>query len=109
LGLDQNYDAFDLDITTHINTVFFTLRQLGVGPIEGFMIESDAETWDDFVTESVNLNAIKTYVYLRVRLLFDPPGTSYHINALEEQVDELTHRLLMEREGTAWTAPVALP
>jgi hypothetical protein len=105
LGIDADYDAFDDDIIMHINSVFFTLNQLGVGPTAGYMIEDATETWDAFIGNDPNLNAIKTYVYLRVRLLFDPPTTSYVITALNEQVKELEWRLNVYREETAWVDP----
>lgn len=105
LGIDADYDAFDDDIIMHINSVFFTLNQLGVGPAAGYMIEDATETWDAFIGADPNLNAIKTYVYLRVRLLFDPPTTSYVITALNEQVKELEWRLNVYREETAWVDP----
>lgn len=105
LGLDVDYDAFDLDVITHVNTAFFTLYQLGLGPADGFMIEDDTEVWDDFTGGAITLNAIKSYIYLRVRVLFDPPETPHHINAAKEQISELEHRLLTERELTKWTAP----
>lgn len=100
LGLGEGYGSFDLDIITHINTCFFTLKQLGIGPERGFSIEDEVPVWSDFIDDEEyesELHAAKTYVYLRVRLLFDPPGTPYHITAIEEQIAELTHRLLMER------------
>jgi len=109
LGLDATYAAFDLDVITHINTAFFTLNQLGIGPAEGFMIEDNSEEWVDFTGGTVNLNAVKTYMYLRVRMLFDPPGTSFHINAIQEQITELEHRLKLEREVGQWRTPVQFP
>lgn len=105
LGVDASYTAFDLDIITHINSVFSTLAQLGVGPAEGFMIEDDSAVWGDFLGSDRNLNSVKTYMYLRVRLLFDPPTTSYHIQAIQEQVRELEWRLNVYREAGQWTAP----
>lgn len=105
LGLDADNDAFDLDVITHVNTAFFTLNQLGLGPAEGFMIEGDAEVWNDFTAGIINLNAVKTYIYLCVRLAFDPPGTAHHIRAAEDQKTELEHRLRTERELTQWTSP----
>lgn len=103
LGIAEDYTAFDLDIITHINTVFSTLAQLGVGPSEGFMIEDDSAMWSDFVTnvaqiDDMQFNAIKSYIYLRVRLLFDPPATSYLIEAFERQIKELEWRLNVHRE-----------
>lgn len=107
LGLDKDYDAFDMDVIIHINSVFSTLSQLGIGPVNGFMIEDDILTWDDFFEESdPRLNSVKTYVYLRVRLLFDPPATSFAITAMEKQIQELEWRLNAYREVTAWTDPI---
>lgn len=97
LGIPADYTVFDVDIITHINSVFSTLHQLGIGPTEGFMINDESSIWADFYTDAP-LNAIKTYVYLRVRLLFDPPTTSYLINSLKEQVKELEWRLNVHRE-----------
>lgn len=110
LGLDAGYTAFDHDVITHINMSFFNLNQLGIGPAEGFMIEDDQERWIDFVDASINLsaqNALQTYIYLKVRAIFDPPGTPHHIAAIKEQIVELEHRLLTERELTKWGAPGA--
>ena len=98
LGIEADYTAFDLDIITHINSVFTTLTQLGVGPVTGFSIEDDTETWDLFMAPWENLNAVKTYMYLRVRLLFDPPTTSYHLTSLEKQVAELEWRLNVQED-----------
>lgn len=98
LGLAESYDAFDQDVITHINTCFFTLNQLGLGPAAGFMIEDDSEEWDAFTGGRINLNAVKTYIYLRVRLLFDAPAAPQHVTAIREQITELEYRLKMERE-----------
>ena len=109
LGLAESYEAFDLDVMIHINAVFSTLNQLGIGPVEGFMIEDDILTWDDFVAPAdPNYNAIKTYVYLRVRLLFDPPTTSFAIAAMQKQVEELEWRLNVNREEASWTTSATL-
>lgn len=106
LGLAPDYTVFDHDIITHINAVFFTLQQLGVGPVEGFMIEDNSETWDLFLSSDMpQVNAVKTYMFLRVRMLFDPPGTSYLINAMNEQIEEMEWRLNVRREGFAWVDP----
>jgi hypothetical protein len=98
LGISEDYTAFDLDILTHINSVFSTLHQLGVGPVNGFVIEDADAEWMDFLQFDTRLNAVKTYVYLRVRLLFDPPQTSYLIGAMKEQIQELEWRLNMVHE-----------
>ena len=105
LGLEATYTAFDLDILTHINTVFSDLQQLGIGPIEGFAIEDAAAEWDDFLAGDLTMNSVKTYMYLRVRLLFDPPTTSYLIASLKEQQQALEWRLNVIREGVSWTDP----
>jgi hypothetical protein len=97
LGLAEDYTAFDQDIIMHINSVFSVLHQLGIGPLEGFEIIDDTDTWEDFASD-VRLNSIRSYVYLRVRLLFDPPTTSFLLNALQEQIKELEWRLNVYRE-----------
>lgn len=105
LGLDPEYKAFDHDVMTHINTCFFTLHQLGIGPTEGFAIEDDTTRWVDFTDVKLNVaaqNALQTYFYLKVRSFFDPPGTPHHITAIKEQIEELEHRLKMERELNSW-------
>ena len=107
LGIAEDYTVFDLDIITHINTAFTTLAQLGVGPPEAFMIEDATALWTDFdpVDDHINYNAVKSYVFLRVRLLFDPPTTSYLISAFDKQLQELEWRLNTYREETEWVDP----
>jgi hypothetical protein len=99
LMLDADYDAFDMDIVMHINGVFSTLHQLGLGPDEGFMIEDDSAVWGDFLDGDNRLNSVKTLVFLKVRLLFDPPTTSFVLAAQQEQIKELEWRLNVVREG----------
>lgn len=99
LGLEEGYQPFDHEILTHINSVFFTLNQLGVGPEVGFSIEDDTATWNTFLGDDPNLNAVKTYIYLRVRLLFDPPQTSFAIESMNKQIQELEWRLNVYREN----------
>lgn len=106
LGIDPEYTVFDLDIITHINSAFSTLQQLGVGPADGFLIDTDEEEWSDFLEpESNKFNSVKTYVYLKVRFIFDPPTTGYLITAFEKQLTELEWRLNTSREETQWTDP----
>ena len=105
LGIEASYQAFDLDILTYINSAFSTLNQLGIGPEDGFMIEDATPTWDSFIGSDSRLNSVKNYVYLSVRLIFDPPATSYAIEALNQQKKELEWRLNVYREGTAWVDP----
>ena len=99
LGIDAAYTVFDHDIITHINSVFSDLNQLGLGPDDGFMIEDATTIWDDYLDGEFNANNIRTYMYLRVRLLFDPPSTSYLINSMHDQAKELEWRLNVRREA----------
>jgi hypothetical protein len=92
LGPDETYDHFDPDIIIHINSMLMVLTQLGVGPAEGFSISDKSAVWTDFVPEK-NVEAIKTYVYLKVRLIFDPPQSSALIAAIEKQITELEWRI----------------
>lgn len=102
LGITEEYTHFDPDIITHINSAFFTLTQLGVGPSEGFSIKNSSATWDDFLSNanSKNLEAVKTYVYLKVKLLFDPPLTSSVTEAIKSQISEYEWRLNVEAENS---------
>lgn len=99
LGLNSDYTAFDHDIITHLNTAFSILTQLGVGPVEGFMIEDSISEWDDFLAEDPRFNAIKSYVFLKVRMVFDPPATSYLLDSMQRQIQELEWRLNVIREN----------
>ena len=98
LGLTANDTAFDMDIIMHINSVFMILRQLGIGPEEGFKIEDKDATWDDYVDEEDNLEAVRTYIYLKVKLIFDPPLSSAVIEANKQMINELEWRLNNEVE-----------
>jgi hypothetical protein len=105
LGLVEEYTAFDPQIIMYINSVFSTLNELGVGPDVGFMIEDKDATWSAFLGNDPRLNSVKTYVYLRVRLLFDPPNTGFTTTAIEKQIKELEWRLNVQRENTEWVDP----
>jgi len=93
LGLPPEYTNFDQDITIHINTYLGVLNQMGVGT-EGFVIEDRSATWGDFLAgHSVSLYEVKTYVYLRVKMVFDPPSSSLVADAIKTNIDELGWRL----------------
>ena len=92
LGIAEEYDHFDADLIMHINSVLTILGQLGVGPDEGFFIEDDGAEWTDFVPDMSNLQFIKTYVYQKVKLLFDPPQSASAIEALNRSISELEWR-----------------
>lgn len=93
LGMEASYDAFDLDIITHINTAFSTLFQAGVGPVEGFFVTDGDDTWARFIGNKMHINDVKSYIYLRVQMLFDRPATSFALEAVKAQIDELIWRL----------------
>lgn len=93
LGLADDYNYFDPDIIMHINSVLMILNQLGIGPAEGFTVTSDNQTWEELTSDISLLSAIKTYVYLRVRLLFDPPSSSFVLSSMENQIKEFEWRL----------------
>ncbi|MET0786851.1 MAG: hypothetical protein ABWY25_09110 [Paenisporosarcina sp.] len=98
LGLAEDYTPFDLDVITHINAAFSILDQLGVGPVDGFSIYDDTAVWDDFVVPPNQLHLVKTYIYLKVRYLFDPPTTSFLLEAANTQIKEYEWRLNVFRE-----------
>lgn len=93
LGIEEEYTQFDADIIMHINTVFLNLTQLGVGPSEGFLIGDDTAIWEDFIGDSSQLQAVKTYMYLKVKLLFDPPLSSSVTESMNRMIAELEWRL----------------
>ena len=90
-GQDQTY--FDQDIIIHINTAIMTLTDIGVGPKEGFSITSSAEVWSDFIKDIKQFEAVKTYIYLKVKLIFDPPLSSSVIELYNKQINEIEWRL----------------
>lgn len=95
LGIQAEYTSFDMDILMHINTVFAELNQMGVGPENGFMIEDESTVWDDYST-SFNLSMVRTYIFLKVRLLFDPPTSSTLMDSINRNISELEWRLYLE-------------
>lgn len=98
LGLDDEYKVFDQDIIVFINSTFLQLKQLGVGPIDGFSINGEDEVWGDFLNDEETLKATQTYIYTRVRLLFDPPTTSFGQEALNKIAEEIGWRLYVETD-----------
>lgn len=98
LNIPADYDAFDLDIITFINEAFSTLNQLGVGPAEGYMIEDATAQWSALNLPMNQLNMVRTYIYLKARYTFDPPGTSFALDAMKEQISEKEFRLTVFRD-----------
>lgn len=106
LGIPEEAIHYDFDIIIFINSAFSTLNQLGIGPKEGFMIEDAESKWDDFIgnqtaTEKIVqsedfkklLQCVKQYVFQKVKIAFDPPSTSFHLEAINKQISELEWRM----------------
>lgn len=93
LGLDAEYDHFDPDVIMCINTVFGILNQLGVGPTLGFQITGDSETWTDFIGDRQDLATVRSFVYMKVKLMFDPPSNSFLIDSTNKILSELEWRI----------------
>lgn len=100
LGVTEEYEHFDQDIIIHINSVFSILKQLGVGPDKGYSISDKSNTWNEFISEDGNTFAdVKTYIYLKVRLMFDPPSNSSLIESINKQIAELEWRMNVAYEN----------
>lgn len=99
LGIAEDDTYFDSDIIMHINSVFMLLNQLGVGPKECFAIEDKSAYWEDFLGDDLpKLHMVKTYMYMKVRVLFDPPSSSTHMSALTQSISEFEWRLALQSE-----------
>lgn len=98
LGIPEEYTHFDPDLIIHINSVFMALTQMGVGPADGFAIEDSSAIWEDFAPEPAKLQAVKSYVHLKVRLLFDPPQSSAVIESMNRLISEFEWRLHVEAD-----------
>ena len=110
LGVGPDDDSFDLDIMLHINAAFSTLHDLGVGPLAGFVVEDATKVWDDLFVNpeehQVILAKIKTYVYLKTRLIFDPPNSGFLLDAINKQIQEFEWRISANREAVEWVDPL---
>lgn len=100
LGIADDYTHFDNDIIMHINSVFMVLTQLGVGPSEGFIIEDSSTDWEEFIEDPTTLQAVKSYVYLKVKILFDPPTSSAVMESTNRMISEYEWRLNVAAEST---------
>ena len=98
LGIPEDYDAFDTDVIIDINAAFFTLNQLGIGPEDGFAITGKNDVWSSFLGYESKFEAVKMYVYIKVRLVFDPPTSAFVLEAMKKQADELEWRLNAQAE-----------
>lgn len=99
LGIVEDYKHFDADLIMHINSVLAVLTQVGVGPTDGFQITGETEVWEDLLLDDKNLEFVKSFVYLRVRLLFDPPMSSTVSETIKQQADELLWRVNVAAES----------
>lgn len=102
IGIPEEYDVFDINIITDINSTFAKLTQLGIGPAEGFMIEDNTIQWSAYLDGKPYLNLVKSYMYQTVRLAFDPPSTSFAITAIQEQIKEAEFRLSLYGPKTTY-------
>ena len=99
LGVGEDYTAFDPDIITFINSTLSIIDQLGIGPAGGFVIEDEDAEWTSLELPENQMNLLRTYVFLKVRILFDPPTTSFLIDAMNKQIQEYEYRLSYLREA----------
>lgn len=99
LGIQEDYTAFDPQLIMHINSVLMVLNQLGVGPTAGFVISDKTSVWSDFLSSDKNLEATKSYIGMRVRMLFDPPTTSIVAESMNRMINEFEWRLNSEAES----------
>lgn len=95
LGIVEEYTHFDQDLIIHINSVLMILTQMGVGPSTGFSISDETATWEDFLGTDTRFESVKSYIYLKVRLLFDPPQSSALIESTNKLISELEWRLFV--------------
>lgn len=93
LGIEPEYTHFDSDIILTINSVLLSVNQIGIGPSEGFNVTGETETWADLLGNRTDINAVRTYIQLKTRLIFDPPSTAHVLEAMERQVKEIEWRL----------------
>lgn len=99
LGIGESDESFDTDIIMSINSALMALNQLGVGDTAGFYISSKDDLWEDLLGDRTDLEAVKIYIYLKVRLMFDPPQNSFLVDSIKNQITELEFRINIQAEG----------
>ena len=99
VGINKEDLSFDNDILIHINSAFMILNQLGVGPITGFSISDSSKKWKDYLPDTEDFEAVKTYIYLKVKIIFDPPLSTTIMEALKQTISELEWRLNVNAES----------
>lgn len=108
LGLPEEEEEFDVDVIVHINTNLSILHQLGVGPDTGVFITDASTLWSDIIGSDPRLNDVKTWVFLKTKLVFDPPTTSFHLESTQKVIDELGWRIREYMESTQWVPPATI-
>lgn len=98
LGIEPDYEVFDPEIIMFINSALSTLRQLGCGPKEGFVINDKTDKWSEYLNNNNTYQFVKDYVYCSVKLAFDPPANSFGIDSIKKRMEELTWRINVEFE-----------
>ena len=108
LGIEPDMTNFDVEIIIYINSVIMTLNQIGVTP-DGFIILNSDDVWNDMIGERTDIEAIKTFIYLKVRLLFDPPSSSFVLEAMKQLASEMEWRLNVQVENKTYVPEVIVP
>ncbi len=98
LGVEADYSGFDTNILLDINSAIFSLNQLGVGPVNGFTVKGQGETWEDLLGNTSLFELVKSYIVAKVRLSFDPPSNSFLVEAIQKQITEYEWRLMVQKE-----------
>jgi len=98
LGIPSEYSVFDEELAVYINTVIAALRQLGVGPENGFAITGENESWEDYIGDTLMYENVKAYIYLKVRMMFDPPSSSFVLEAFKNQAAEIEWRIYIQAD-----------
>ena len=99
LGPEETDTQFDEDIIIYINSAIMRLNQLGIGPSEGYSIKDKENKWSELIGTRKDLDAVKSYIYLKVRLIFDPPQSGFLVDAIKSQITELESTLNIQAEG----------
>ena len=100
LGIEEDYEEFDPELIVYINTIFGTLEQLGIRSGDKFRIQDKFTTWTDYLDDYEMIDEIKSYMYLRLRLLFDPPSNSFIVNSFDDQIKEFEWRINVKGDTT---------
>ena len=108
IGIEDELDAFDIDVMVFTNSTFSILTQLGVGPPDGFVIVDGTESWSDYTMDPVLLGFVKIYIATKVKLTFDPPSSSALLKAMEDTIKELTWRMIVHVESSPKSDPPAI-